>query len=150
MLAIPGLTEVIVCEEWKYFDFPSVASRSCRNGIMLQQIEFGQKRLGNDVVNHVTMNIGQPEIASCIAIGKPFVIQSEKVEDGRVQVVKMDLVLDRIIAVVIRGTVLEARFDASTGHPHGKCFWVMVPSVGALGGRGPAELAAPKHKRVLE
>lgn len=35
------------------------------------------KALRHDLVNHVTVDISQPEVATCVAVGEPFVIESK-------------------------------------------------------------------------
>ena len=66
------------------------------------------------------------------------------------QVVDVHLLLDGVVAVIVGGAVLDARLDPAAGHPHGEAFGVVVAAVLPLGGRGPAELAAPEDERVVE
>jgi hypothetical protein len=86
-------------------------------------------------VYYVAAHIGQPKIAPGL--------------DGRVQVVEMHIILDRVVALVVRGTVQQAGFDASARHPHRERFRIMIPPIGSLCGRCPSELTTPKHERVL-
>src|SRR5580658_7681423 len=41
---------------------------------------------GQDALDDLTMHIGQTEVASAVAIGQLFVIQSHQVQDGGVQI----------------------------------------------------------------
>ena len=65
------------------------------------------KRLSDDPVDHFPVNIGQPEIPARIAIRQPLVIEAQQMQDGRVQVVEVNLVLHRVIAVVVGRSVLQ-------------------------------------------
>jgi hypothetical protein len=64
--------------------------------------------------------------------------------------VDVDLVGGGVPAVVVGGAVAMARLDAAAGEPHRDPVRVVIAAVAALGGRGPAELAAPPHQRVVE
>ena len=66
------------------------------------------------------------------------------------QVVEMNLLLDGIIAVVICAAVSETGLDSATSQPHGEAVRVVVAAIGPLDGRGPPELTAPNHKRVIQ
>ena len=55
------------------------------------------------------MNIGQAEIAAGVAVGESLVVEAEQVQDRGVQVVDVDLVLDRVEAEFVGGAVDVAR-----------------------------------------
>ena len=57
----------------------------------------------------MSVNVGQPEIPAGVAIGKFFVIEAEQVQQGRVQVVDVDLVLDGLETKLVGGAVDMAR-----------------------------------------
>ena len=54
----------------------------------------GLQSSGDDIVNYVAVNIGQPEVTPSVTVSKPFVVQTEEMQDGRVQVVEMHFILD--------------------------------------------------------
>ena len=102
------------------------------------------------------VNIGEPIMAALEFIGKFLVIEAEEVEEGGLEVVDVDLVLDRVEADVVRGSVGDAGFDAATGHPDGEGVGMVVPSPAlaifhrALKEGGATELASPDHQGVIE
>lgn len=106
---------------------------------------------GNEIVHDMSMHIGQTEITSIIAIGEPFVIESQLVKEGGVQVVHMHLVLHGVVSEFIGGAVTESGFEAATGQPHGETARVVVAS-GAIVFRigSAAKFTAPPDDGILE
>ena len=47
------------------------------------------------------MHVGQPEIAALEAVGQLRVVQAELVQDRRLQIVDVDLVLDDVVADLV-------------------------------------------------
>src|SRR6185369_1147480 len=74
--------------------------------------------LGKDVVHHLTCSIGQAEIASTVAIGQLRMINSVQVENGRVQVVHVHLLVYCCESEIVGGAVGDSTFDAAASHPH--------------------------------
>lgn len=98
------------------------------------------------------MNIGEPKVAALAAESEAFVVNTKLVQDGRVKVVDMDLVLDRVIAKLIGGSVCQTRLHSTTSHPHRKAMRMVVPSPGFthyLGNRSSTKFAAPDDERVV-
>src|SRR5262245_11842115 len=77
-------------------------------------------------------------------------IQAKQVQNGRVQVVEMHLVLHRIVAVIVRRTMRDAGLDAATGKPHGEAVGVMIAAIGSLRDGSAAKLSTPPDQRVFE
>lgn len=102
-------------------------------------------RLCQDFADHPSMDISQAEIPTSMFVSEFFVIQSQLVKDGCMQVVEMDLVLDGIVTIIIGGTVTDARFDASARKPHGKAMGIMIPAIASLCSGRTAEFAAPPN-----
>ena len=50
---------------------------------------------GDEIFHDVSVNIGEPEIASIVAIGQLLVIETEQRQNGRVQIVNMNFALYR-------------------------------------------------------
>ncbi len=59
------------------------------------------------------MHVGQAEIASLEAVGELGVIETKLMQDGRVQIMHMDDVLDGVEAELIRFAVRDPRLKAS-------------------------------------
>ena len=47
-------------------------------------------RSGEQVLHHMPVDVGQAEIAAGVAVGEPFVVEAEQVQDRGVQVVDVD------------------------------------------------------------
>ena len=62
---------------------------------------------GNDILHDMPMHVGEAVVAAVEAVGELLVIEAELVEDGRVQVVHVDLVLDGEVAPNIKETRCE-------------------------------------------
>ena len=63
------------------------------------------------------MYIGQAEVSASVAVGEAFVVDTEEMEDGGVEIVDGDSVFDGPESEVIGGSVNGAAFDTATGHP---------------------------------
>ena len=77
-------------------------------------------------------------------------IESHLIENGRVQVVDVDTVLDGRAAEHVSGTVAVAGFHAATSHPDGEAVVIVVAAVFTLGSWCAAELTAPDNERLIE
>src|SRR5262245_9858223 len=80
-------------------------------------------------------------------------------EEGGVEVVDVDSVLDGLEAELVGGAVDGARFDTAAGEPHGEAPVVVVAAVdlaGVVAGAGQfddggaTKLAAPDDERLVE
>src|SRR4051812_28037307 len=74
----------------------------------------GQKRLDD-----LTVHIRQAEVAPLVREGQPFVIEAEKVEGRRIQVVDVNGLLDDVEAELIGLPIRDARLDPAPGQPDG-------------------------------
>ena len=52
-------------------------------------------------MNDVAVHVGQAHVAAAEAEGQPRVVDAEQVQHRGVQVVDLDLVLDRLVAVLV-------------------------------------------------
>src|SRR5262249_8318055 len=94
--------------------------------------------------------LGQPFLAAVVQERQLPVIEAQQVQNGRVQVVDVDAVLDRAEAQLVRSADDLTGFHAAAGEPHGKAVGVVVAAVGALAHRRAAELAAPDDQRFIK
>ena len=104
----------------------------------------------DDLVDDVSSDVGQSEVATGIAVGELLVVETQEVEDGGVEVVDSNPTFDGLEAELVGGSVDESSFHATAGHPHREAERVMVAAVAVLGDGCPAELAAPDHQGVVE
>ena len=58
-----------------------------------------------DLTDDVAVNVGEAVVAAAVAISRRFVVEPHHVQDGRVQVVDVDLVLDGVPAEFVGGPV---------------------------------------------
>ncbi len=77
--------------------------------------------------HHIPMYIRQPEVASGVAVGETFVVESEQVQHRRVQVMDVDFVLHCF--VVVSRAVVETTLYAASGHPHREGVVVVVAPI---------------------
>lgn len=119
----------------------------------------GVRHSGQNILNDLTVNIGEAEVASAVAVGQGFVIEAQKVEKGGVEVVDVDLVLHGGEAEVIGGTMNVSTLDPSAGHPGGKSVVVVVASVdlasigsglGHFDYRSTPKFSAPDYHSFVE
>ena len=103
----------------------------------------------------MTMDIGQ-SVASPLKLEREaFVVDAEEVENGGVEIVDMDRVLDDVVAIVIGDAVADSGLDAGTGQKDGKALGVMVSTVvvaseGSLAVDGSPEFTSPNDQSVIE
>lgn len=101
------------------------------------------------------MDVCQPKVSSLESVGEFKVIDAEEVENGRMQVVDMDLVLDGVEPEIIGPPVHHAWFDAAASHPDGVSMGVMIPAdlvglQGSLHHGRPAKFASPEHEGFVQ
>src|SRR5262245_21333374 len=77
-------------------------------------------------------------------------IDPEKMEHDRVEVMYAHRILLRSIAQLVSSAVGNSGFDSSGGKDKREGFDVMVAAVAPLRHRRPAELAAPDYERVVQ
>ncbi len=56
-------------------------------------------------MNNFAMHVGQAEVAAAVAVGEPFVVHTEEVENRGVEVVDVDLILNGHEAELVGRTV---------------------------------------------
>src|SRR5207249_3196022 len=69
----------------------------------------------HDPLDYVPVIVGEPEITAVVTIGQLFVIETEQVQDRRVQVVDVNLVIHRARAELVGCAVDRAALDATPG-----------------------------------
>ena len=104
---------------------------------------------------HFAVNVGEAKIAPLEPIGQPGMVQTEQVENRRVQIVNVDFVFDGVKSQFICFAVNEARLDTAAGEPHGVTVWMMVaPNLVGFGfalhhGRA-SEFTTPDDQRFIQ
>lgn len=99
------------------------------------------------------MDISQAEIPALVAVGEPFVIHAQTVQECGVEVVHVHFVLLGEVAKVIGRTVDDPRPDAAASHPNGEAVRVVVAAesrTAPLRHGGSAKFSTPDHQRFVE
>ena len=99
---------------------------------------------------NVAVHVGQTEVSSAVAVGQPFMVQSHQVENGRMQVMDVDYVLDSVPAEVVGGAVDHASPYAAAGQPHREAERMVLAAVLSLGRWCATELTSPQDERFVE
>ena len=74
-------------------------------------------------------DVRQAEVAAAVAIGELGVVDAEQVQHGRVQVVDVHRLLDRLEAEVVGRAVDRSALDAAAGQPHREAERIVVAAV---------------------
>ena len=111
--------------------------------------------LGKDVFDDVAVHISEAELAALELVGQGFVVDSELVKNGGVEVVDMDFFFGDVVGKVIGRAVSDARFDAAACCPERETTRVVVAAVVVAGKfslavRSSSEFAAPDDEGVVE
>lgn len=69
-------------------------------------------------MNYLSVHVCEAEVAPLVRIRELFVIQSQKMQYGGLQIVDMDAILDARIPDLVRLAEAQAPLDASAGQPH--------------------------------
>jgi hypothetical protein len=71
-----------------------------------------------DLLYDLAVDIGETVMTSLETVGEAFVIDSEAIQDGGLQVMHVDWVFSDIEREIVGGAVSDAGFDPATGQPH--------------------------------
>src|SRR5690349_17255101 len=107
-------------------------------------------------MQHIAGYVGEPEIAAAVTVRQFRVLDAEQVQDGGVDVVHVDRLLDGLEAEVVGSAVDRAALDRAAGKPHGEPERIVVAAAlhGGLSAadfahRGASKLGAANYQRVL-
>ena len=107
--------------------------------------------LGEDRLNHMTVDIGQSTIEPVVIVSELLVIEAEQVKDGRIKIPDGGRVDLAAASKGSGGPMARSTADARPEHPAGKTIRVVVAAgrPGLMGGH-PAELGRPEYERIVE
>src|SRR5436309_15782111 len=99
-------------------------------------IQVRNSDLGENAADDVAMHIGQTHVAATETVDEFLVIQSEKLEDGGVEIEYFRDVLHRMHADFVGRAVDKTALQASARHPQSEGCFMVVPAVrlGSMGG----------------
>jgi hypothetical protein len=70
--------------------------------------------------------ICEAEATALVLVEQFLMVYASQVQQGGLEIMHMHRVFYNIITKLISFSIGNARFDACSGHPHGKAAWVMV------------------------
>src|SRR5262249_5021540 len=106
--------------------------------------------LCDDVSHYIAVHVSQAKIPAGITVGEFLMVESEQVEDRRVEIVNGDLFLDRFEPEFIGGSVGYASLDATAGQPHGESVRIVISAIALFGDRRAPELASPDDECFIQ
>ena len=112
-------------------------------------IQVRNSDLGENAADDVAMHIGQTHVSATETVGEFLMIQSEKLEDGGMEIEYFRDVFHRMHADFVGRAVDEAAFQASARHPDREGCLMVVPTVRLGGMGGPAELRRPDDQSFV-
>ena len=74
-------------------------------------------------------DVGQAEVAAGVVVRQPLVIHAEQMQRGRVQVVHVDFVLDRVMSPLVGLAVSDARLYAASCQPDREAAGIVVSAM---------------------
>ena len=101
-------------------------------------------------MHNFAVHISQSKIPARVAIGQLRVVESHLMQNSGVEVVKVNLILYGVIAVLISFSVLNPGLHATSTEPHCAGVRIVIPAITALGNRRTAKFSSPPDKSVFE
>lgn len=106
--------------------------------------------LSEDRMHDLSIDIRQPKIATCVSIRQSLMIDAKQMQQGGVQVMHVNGILNRGITKIVRRPKGQTTSHTSASHPNRERLGVMVSSIAVLRKRSPAKFGPPKDKRILQ
>src|SRR5258706_13729569 len=89
----------------------------------------GLTTLGENTFHDVPRHVREAEVSSLKLISQLGVVDTQRAQDGRMQIVNVDRIFHDVVAVVVGLADADAGLDASAGEPHGEAAWMMIAPV---------------------
>src|SRR5712671_935759 len=103
-----------------------------------------------DFSNDLPVNVGQAPVDAVMAKRQLRVIDSQKVQNGGMEIVAVGRVNRRFVGPFVAFTVAHPSLDSPAGEPAREREWIMVAAFCTLAARHAAELRRPHHDGVLQ
>ena len=94
--------------------------------------------------------VGQSFVAAMVQVFHSLVIETELVQDRRVQVRHAHAVNDCLITKLIGGAIDLAALEPSAGQQQAETMTIVIASAGIFRGGQSAKLSGPHHQRAVE
>ena len=82
-------------------------------------------------MHDISMDICQPKITSLISVSRLLMVETHQMENGGMQIMNMNLVLDSVVTIFVGPAVADARRYSATSQEHGVAVGIMVTTRGA-------------------
>jgi len=111
--------------------------------------------LRKNSLHDFTMYVCQTEIAALMSEREAFVVDSELLQNRRIEVMNVDGIFVDVVAEVVSLAVNRTTFYSGSGHPFGIAPRMMVSTVvgsgqSALAINCPSKFSAPDHQRIIQ
>src|SRR5678816_693324 len=90
--------------------------------------------LREQIADDFSFDVGQPEVATGVAVSEPLVIKAKTMENGRVEVVHRGAVFNRSKTKLIRGAIRGPALDPATGQPNAEAIVIVIAAKLRLAG----------------
>src|SRR5579871_2352157 len=107
-------------------------------------------RLHENLIDDMTVNVGQPAINAVVSKRELLVVDPQQVQDRGVEVVAVGLTRGRFVRPFIALAVRSASLDPGPREPRDKGPAVVIAPGAALRKRHPSELGGPDDERVFK
>ena len=75
------------------------------------------------------MHVGQTKIAAGVTVGQLLVVETQQMQDRRVQVVNVDSAFDGVPTKLISRPMNVARFDTAAGEAHREAVVIVIATI---------------------
>jgi hypothetical protein len=97
------------------------------------------------------MYVGEAVIAAGVSVGQSFMVETKLMQDGRMEIMHMNLVSDRMMPELVSLTIRYPTSNPTTGKPNREPSRIVISASSILFCiRCSAELAPPPNQRILE
>jgi len=106
--------------------------------------------LGQERSDDLAVDVGESEISARMTIRQSFVVEAEQMQNGRMQIMDANPVLDRSESKVIGRSVGLASTDATASQPHREAIVVVISACPAFRNWRATEFTSPDNERFLK
>lgn len=104
----------------------------------------------DDFFHNASGHVCQAERTTMMLEGQTFMVESEQMENGGMQIIDVNLPIDAEIPEVIGGAMRHSALDPTPGHPHRESMMIVFAAISILSMRCSSEFSSPKNERVVE
>src|SRR5262245_12058823 len=101
------------------------------------------------------MHIGEPMMAALILKSEPLVVDSQRMQHRRMQIVDRHRAVDDVVREIVSFSIGDAWRKSATGQPHREAARMMIAPIVfrgqfSLAVNGPPELSPPDDESFIE